>query len=126
LERTQVCQIAATSPRQQIGINGISLGPSWLSPAVHCLGVQGIDGETSLQERRDEQAMVGLHKAGDLLGVTSNVQEESLELGQASWGMGDAKGTYLVQHSEIMVVIRPIDASKEHDCLLQVSNSPGS
>jgi hypothetical protein len=71
--------------------------------------------------------VVGLHKAGDLLGVTSNVQEESPELSQARWGMGDAKGTYqlafLVQHRYIMVVIRPIDASKEHDCLLQVTDS---
>jgi hypothetical protein len=81
LEGTKVCQIAATSPSQQVGVNGIGLGPSWLPPAVHCLGVQGIDWETSLQEGRDEQAVVGLHKAGDLLGITSNVQEESLELG---------------------------------------------
>jgi hypothetical protein len=44
--------------------------------------------------------------------------------------MGDAKGTYqlalLVQHSDIVVVIRPIDASKKHDYLLQGGSSPGS
>jgi hypothetical protein len=72
---------------------------------------------------RDEQTLVGLHKAGNLLGVASNVQEESLELGQARWRMGDAKGTYqlalLVQHCYVVVVISPVDASKEHVYLLQ-------
>ena len=83
LEGTKVCQIATTGPGQQVGVDGIGLGPSRLPVAVHCLGIQGIDRETGLQKRRDEKAVVGLHKAGNLLGITSNVQKESLELGQA-------------------------------------------
>jgi hypothetical protein len=130
LEGTQVCQIAATSPGQQVSINGIGLGPRRFPAAVHCLGVQGIDWKTSLQERRDEQAVVGLHKAGDLLGITSNAQEESLELGQAGWRMGHPGGidqmALLVQHRHVMVVLRPVDASKEHDYLPQDGGSPRS
>jgi hypothetical protein len=68
--------------------------------------------------------------AGDLLGVTSNAQEESLELGQARWRMGHPGGidqvALLVQHHYVMVIIRPIDASKEHDYLLQDVSSSGS
>jgi hypothetical protein len=80
LEGAKVCQIAATGPGQQVGIDSVGLGPGRLTAPVHGLGVQGIDWETSLQEHRDEQAMVSLHKAGDLLGFTCNAQEESLEL----------------------------------------------
>jgi len=41
LEGTKVCQVAATSPGQQVGIDGISLGPRRLTAPVPGLGVQG-------------------------------------------------------------------------------------
>ena len=65
----------------------------------------------------------------DLLGSPAMSRRKALSWARPA-GEGHPGGidqmALLVQHRYVMVVVRPIDASKEHDYLLQGGSSPRS
>lgn len=70
----QIGKVTAAGTGQQARIDAVGLGPGRFPPPVHRLGIHRVDGEAHLQERGNEQAVVGLHEAGDALGISGDAQ----------------------------------------------------
>ena len=99
LQAPQLAQIILPRFGEQIGIDGIGLGSSWLALAIQALGVDRIDGKACFQEGGDEQAVGGLHDASDLLLVarcSHQGQESTGELAYPFDAVGDLARKHLL------------------------------
>jgi len=65
---------------QQVGINQVSFSSSGGAFAIDHLGVDGIEGNPSFQQGRDQQTVFGFDDAGDLI-ERGYVSQEADQLG---------------------------------------------
>ena len=79
LQSAQLTQVKTTHLRQQMRVNLIGLGSRRFAQLIGRLGVDGIDGDTSFQQERDQQAMIGFDNARQLLGLSRDAQQESCQ-----------------------------------------------
>src|SRR6266699_5203872 len=122
LQSSQISQFRAAMFRQQIGINPVRFGSRGVALAIHRFRVDGVDRKACLQQRRNQQPMIGFHDTGHLrfpLWARDGGQKR-FQFVQPLNGMGDLAdadlSTSLVNDQDVMLCIGPIYNSKPHWC----------
>src|SRR6266487_2794720 len=122
LQSSQISQFPAAMFRQQIGINPVRFGSRGVALAIHRFRVDGVDRKACLQQRRNQQPMIGFHDTGHLrfpLWARDGGQKR-FQFVQPLNGMGDLAdadlSTSLVNDQDVMLCIGPIYTSKPHWC----------
>jgi hypothetical protein len=120
IEPTQILEVGTPGFGQQIGINGIRLGPGGGAPPFDGSRIHRVDCPPLLQQMGDQQSVGGLHNTCQLL--FSSWSCYSLQVGvqlvQSESAMCDTDRSQLtallVNAQRIMVVVGPVNAAKLH------------
>ena len=119
----QIGQVAPSAFSQQVGINGIGLGPRGGSTPIDGARIDRIDGPACLQHVSNQQSMGRLDDAGHLLfGLRANdLLQEGVQFAQALRAMINTKRTdlmaFFINDHGVMMLAGPINPGIPHQKL---------
>ena len=118
LQSAQLGQVKAAYFRQQMRVNLIGLGSCRFAQLIGGLRVHRIDGDTSFQQERDQQSMVGFDNTRQVLGLSRNTQQKLFQRVQAFMAVGKASRSHalarFIHYIHVMMGVRPIQANVPH------------
>src|SRR5437588_3201855 len=121
LQAPQIGELRSAVFGQQIGINLVRFGSCCRTFAIHGVGIDGIDGKTGFQQRRNQHAMIGFNDAGHggLVVRATYRLKSARQFSQSESGMGDTKRgklmPALIDDENVMMGIGPIYSCKPHE-----------
>ena len=120
-QAAQVSHIAASRARQQVGVDGVGLGPRGLAVPIDGLGIDRIDGQARVEQGGDEQSPVRLDDTGQMVGMVSDIPQSFKERHQRVQPLGAMGHTgrpdalpRFIDHHGVMMLIGPINTGIPH------------
>jgi hypothetical protein len=116
----QIRKIGPSCFGEQIGINRIRFRTGCRTLPINGAWIDGIDRPAMLQQKGDEQAMIGFDNASHLISalLAQDLRKPMIQLRETFWGMVNPDRTKLstrfIKRQPIMLAVCPIDASVEH------------
>jgi len=128
-QAAQFRQVNATQFGQQMRINAVGLGSCRFAQLIGALRVHRVHGDTRFQQEGDEQAVIRLDNAGQLLGRSRNAEQKGFQLVQTVVAVGKASCSYtlasLILHFHVMMGVGPVQSNVPHVRLSFSSATPG-
>ena len=129
LQSAQLGQVKAAYLGQQMGVNLIGLGSCRFAQLIGRLGVHRIDRDPRFQQESDQQSMVGFDNTRQVFGLSRNTQHKLFQRVQPFVAVGKAPRSHafarLIQHIDVMMGVRPIQADVPHTCVSLSEETPG-